>query len=187
MEEIKEKSVEKASMRSIARRAGITTGSIYHHYKSKEDLLFDVVGESFHFATRLSEMDKTDYSDSGEILDLVKNEMAQRLAKEDEQNLHIQLISDALSKNGDIKKKHAEKYRDMIRRTADMFYEAYGIENEEYKRSVASFLIAAMDGMAIQVALGVLPEDIKITTERFNEFFPESVGTYLKEKMPEEC
>lgn len=183
MEEIKETGVEKASMRSIAKRAGITTGSIYHHYKNKEDLLFDVVGDSFHFTTRLSEMDKTGYNDSEEMLSLVKDEMAKRLSKKDEQSLHIQLISDALSKNGDIKKKHADKYRDMINKTADMFYDAYGIDNEVYKQSVASFLVAALDGMAIQSALGVLPEDLKTTTERFNEFFPDSIGTYLNEKL----
>lgn len=185
-EEIRESSVEKASLRSIAQRAGITTGSIYHHYKNKEELLFDVVNDAVHFSTRVSEMDKSAYGNPGEILDLIMNEVTIRLGKKDEQLVHIQLLSDAISKGGEIKEMHAKNYDEIIDRTADMFYDAYGIENIAYKRGAAAFLIAALDGMAVQSALGILPDDVQRIADRFNDFFGHAIGRYLCDHMPSE-
>ncbi|MEA5021182.1 MAG: TetR/AcrR family transcriptional regulator [Gordonibacter sp.] len=177
---IKEKSVEAASMRDIAKRAGITTGSIYYHYESKNDLLFDIVNQSVHFSTRVSEMDKSSFEEPKEVLDLIKEEIARRLAKKDEQLFHLKLLSDAFSENGKFKERHRDTYKEIIDRTADLFYDAYGFENAAYKRSAASFLVAALDGMAIQSALGVLPEDLATSTERFNDFFGQSIENYLR-------
>lgn len=184
IEVIREKGVEKASIRDIAKQAGVTTGSIYHHYKSKDELFFRVVNQTVHFSNRIYEMDKSGYSSPDEVLTLIKGEVEQRLAKEDEQILYIQLLGEALGKGGKLKEKHAENHRDIINHTADMFYDAYGIENAELKRSASSFLVAALDGMAIQTALGVLPEDLATLTERFNEFFGQSIGEYLKSGVP---
>ena len=38
IEVIKEKSIEEATVREIAAKAGLTTGSIYHHYKNRDEL-----------------------------------------------------------------------------------------------------------------------------------------------------
>lgn len=186
IEVIREKGVEKASIRDIAKQAGVTTGSIYHHYKSKDELFFRVVNQTVHFSNRVYEMDKSGYDSPEEVLSLIKGEVEQRLAKEDEQILYIQLLGEALGKGGRLREKHAENHRDIINHTADMFYDAYGIENSEYKRSLASFLVAALDGMAIQTALGVLPEDLDVSTMRFNDFFGQSIGAYLKDNAPGE-
>ena len=35
------KGFEKATVREIAREAGITTGAIYHHYRNKDELIHD--------------------------------------------------------------------------------------------------------------------------------------------------
>ena len=46
--EFLEKGYEKASMRSIAKKAGMTVGNLYRYYKSKEDIIVNIVSETFN-------------------------------------------------------------------------------------------------------------------------------------------
>ncbi len=46
-EEFLEKGFQNASLRNIAKLAGVTTGSFYWHYKNKEDLFDSIVGEHY--------------------------------------------------------------------------------------------------------------------------------------------
>jgi len=172
--------VENASMRNVAEQAGLTTGAIYYHYKSKEELMFDVLNQSLHFSNRLADADIMQREAPEQVLEGIKQEVANRFRKQEEQVIHIQLMSEALSKDGTFREKNRANYTAIISQTADYFYKAYGIENEEQKKSVASFLIAAMDGIAIQQGLDVLPENLEETISRFNAFFGEAIGAYLK-------
>lgn len=44
-EEFLENGYEKASLRNICKKAGVTTGALYFFYKNKEDLFVSIVGE----------------------------------------------------------------------------------------------------------------------------------------------
>lgn len=177
---LQEKSVEEASMREIATRAGITTGAIYHHYKNKNELLQDVINHSIHFSYRISEMKKSKQKEPDELLNEIKGEIAQRLTKIDEQKLHILLLSDAISKVDQTQEQYQSNYENIINKTADLYRYAFGIQNETLKRAVSSILVAALDGVAIQQALGVLPEEQERYIAIFNEFFSESIPYYLE-------
>ena len=45
MQEFLEKGFTSASLRNIAKKAGVTTGALYGYYDSKEDLFEALVGE----------------------------------------------------------------------------------------------------------------------------------------------
>ena len=51
---MQENPMEEVSVRKIATQAGLTTGAIYHHYKNKDELLFDVMKQSLQFTHRLA-------------------------------------------------------------------------------------------------------------------------------------
>jgi len=180
IEVVREKSVEEASVREIAERAGVTTGSIYHYYKNKDELLYDVINHSIHFSHKISEMKESTIKDPKELLLEITNEITQRLSRIDEQKLHILLLSDVLAKDGEMKEKYKLNYDNIINKTADMYYYAFGIANENLKRIVSAILVAALDGVAIQQSLGVLPENQEKFIKVFNDFFSESIPLFLE-------
>jgi AcrR family transcriptional regulator len=183
IEVIKEKSIEEATMREIAAKAGLTTGSIYHHYKNKDELFYDVVNQSIHFSLKLSNSSGAKTKNQEEMLKEIQNEVALRMSKIDEQKLHVLLLSDVISKDGELKQKYNANYYNIINRVADLYYYAFGVENEDLKRSISSIFIAALDGIAIQQSLGVLPENQEKYTKIVIDFFTECIPLFLKLHM----
>ncbi len=49
IQEFLEKGFTSASLRNIAKKAGVTTGALYGYYDSKEDLFEALVGEHYNF------------------------------------------------------------------------------------------------------------------------------------------
>ena len=180
IEVIKEKSVEEATVREIAAKAGVTTGSIYHHYKNKDELFYDVINHSIHFSHKISVMNDSKKKNNDELLLEVKNEVKLRMNRLDEQKLHILLLSDVISRGGVMKEKYISNYINIINKVADLYFYTFGIENDEYKKILSSIFIAALDGIAIQNSLGVLPESKEKYTEALNNFFADSIPIFLK-------
>lgn len=185
IEVLKENPIEETTVRKIASRAGLTTGALYHHYKNKDEILFDVMKQSLQFTHRISEAvkDEKRLKKGNELLSEIVSEVTKRLSKVDEQKLHILLLSDVIARNSEIKEKYQNNYSEIINNTANLFGDAFEIENNEYKRGVASILVAAIDGIAMQQALGALPEDLEKMIDTFNSFFTESIPLFLKNHM----
>ncbi|NFS27956.1 TetR/AcrR family transcriptional regulator [Clostridium botulinum] len=177
------KSFEEVTMREIAATAGLTTGAIYYHYKSKDDLLYDVINHSIHFIYRISEKDGTNLKNKDVLLSEIKNEVTIRLSKKDEQKLHLLLISYLISKNGELKEKYKENYNIIIDKVANMYIYTFGVENEKLKKSLASIFVAALDGMAIQYSLELLPQKQTDFIKVFNDFFAESIPLFMKRHL----
>lgn len=178
---MQENPMEEVTVRKIAMQAGLTTGAIYHHYKNKDELLFDVIKQSLQFTHRLAESVKNENHKKGrELLEEIVSEVGKRLSKSEEQKLYILLLNDAIARNHPVRKKYEENYRAIIENTADLFEEAFELKNEGHKRGVAALLVAAMDGIAIQQALGVLPDSQDKMTDTFVSFFRESIPVFLK-------
>ncbi len=185
IEVLKENSIEETTVRKIASKAGLTTGSLYHHYKNKDEILFDVMKQSLQFTHKMIERVRNEKKSKRgkELLSEIVSEVGKRLSKVDEQKLHILLLNDVIARNREIKGKYQSNYTEIISNTANLFNDAFEIENAEYKKEVAAILVAAIDGVAIQQALGVLPEDLKKMIDTFNSFFTESIPLFLKNHM----
>lgn len=184
MEILKESPIEEATVRKIAAKAGLTTGAIYHHYQNKDELLFDVVKQTLQFTHRLAAdaKDEKHPKQGKELVSEIVSEVNKRISKEDQQKLHIQLLSDVISKESDVREKYQSNYREIIDDTASLFERCYEIKNKEYTKAVASILVAAMDGIAMQQALGVLPEALDKMSFAFTSFFAESIQIYLEKQ-----
>lgn len=172
---------EKASMREIAAAAELTTGAIYHHYKNKDDLFYDCVKESTYFVHKLSEKDENrNLKTNEEMFAEISGRVRDRMSKEVEQRLLVLLTAYALSKGGRIKDKYRMDYKDIISKVAEMYFYAFGVENQEYQKSLAAILVAALDGVAIQYSFGVLNLDDQQFKETFISFFAESIPMFLR-------
>jgi len=178
---ISNQGIEKTSVREIAAAAGITTGAIYYHYKNKEELFQDIVNESIHFSHRISEKYTNKSIPQEDLLNTIVSEVSKRLEKDNEQKLHIALLSEIIAKKDAINQQYIDNYKKIIKNTGDLYAPAFEIENnDEFKYILSSILIAALDGMAIQQSLEVYPADKERMIETFNDFFTESIPAFLE-------
>lgn len=172
---------EKASMREIAANAGLTTGAIYYHYKNKDDLYYDAVKESAYFVHKLSEKDKDSKVKSNqEMFEEISNNVRSRMSKEIEQRLLILLTAYAITKGGRIKEKYRLDYNEIIDKVAKLYFYAFGVENEACQKRIASILVAALDGVALQYSLGVLDIHDEEFKDTFVNFFAQSIPMYIR-------
>lgn len=179
MRVIRTQGIEKTTVREIASQAGVTTGAVYHYYKNKEELFQDIINESIHFSQKVIIAAGSGEKTQQEIFNEIADNVRRRLQKEDEQKLHIALLGDLISKNDQNKERVAKNYKTTIKNTGDLFGPASGIENDKYKYLMASFFVAALDGMAIQRSLGVYPAKEDKVIDIFIEFFKEAILGYL--------
>ncbi|EPY2277772.1 TetR/AcrR family transcriptional regulator [Clostridium sporogenes] len=180
-----EKGFEKTSLREIASTAGLTTGAIYHHFKNKDELFYHAVKEAMYFAQKLSEKDENSNIKSAEnMLDEISNKVRERMSKINEQRLLVLLIGYVLSKGGTLNESLKQDYNEIISKVANMYFFAFGIENEYYKKSLASILVAALDGVAMQYSLGVLKHEDQKFKDTFVNFFIESIPAFMQKNKP---
>ena len=156
------KGFDDASMREIAAEAGLTTGAIYHHYKNKDDLFYDAVKEAAYFVHKLSERNEdSELKTNEQMFSEIRNNVRERMSKVLEQRLLILLAAYAMSKGGRIQEKYKQDYTEIIQRVADMYFYAFGVQNQQYQKSLAAILVAALDGVALQYSLGILSFGMK--------------------------
>lgn len=176
-----EKGFEETSMRDIASSAGLTTGAIYHHFKNKDELFYHAVKEAMYFTQQLSEKDESSNIKSNEsMLNEISGKIRERMSKVNEQRLLVLLISYVVSKGGKLSESFKNDYIEIIDKVANMYFYAFGVENEEYKKSLASILIAALDGVAMQYSLGVLKQEDQRFKDIFIDFFAESIPAFMR-------
>ncbi len=179
---LRENPLENVSMRKIAENANLSTGAIYHFYPSKEELIFACIKESLLFTTKLYDNLRKDVnkSEKAEVLKDINKRLERRIRKVDDQKLHIQLITDSIKRNDKNKQEYKNQYKEIIDNLADLFTKLYDVENSECEHSMASILLAALDGIAIQQSLNVLPEKMDSIIHTYIRFFNIAIPLYLK-------
>ncbi len=154
--------IEKTSLSDIAKEAGISKGSLYYYYASKNDLIFDIT--EFHInqisANLFSIIEESKGNASWE--DLLKILFDRILAADTRGRLHLYLIQQTLSGNGELAGRFKKKYEEWNQTIREGFAK---IEPENKTQSVlSSLIIATLDGFLIQSLLGIdiLPSDILV-------------------------
>jgi hypothetical protein len=115
-----------------------------------------------------------------EMMAEIKEGITRRFQKTDEQRFYILLLSDVIAGDDKLKEQYAEYYRTIFKDTGDLFYYAFGFENKKLKKAVASILLMALDGYAIQQSLKCFPEDDMKMARIFIDFFSESIPAFLE-------
>lgn len=149
---IGEKGVEGTSLADIAKEVGISKGTLYYYYSSKNDLIFDITKDHVDKITAnifaLIESNKGEASWQSMLKLLIDN----LLKSETRTRLHLYLIQEVLSGNDDLKKRFKETYQQWFR----MIQEGYSLLTQQPKNlSVqARILVAIIDGLIIQSSIG---------------------------------
>lgn len=156
-----EHGIQGATIRGIAEQAGVSTGAIYHYYDSKEAILYDVMDVGLSEIKRIATISAESEKKVNEIAQEIFDGMQERFKKDAESRLQFYLAHEAMLGNEELQHKFKEKYNNWIERLETIFVQAYKAERGPLTKAVASWTIAAIDGMAFQILLNTNTVDKK--------------------------
>ena len=154
-----EKGIKETSLKDIAKRAGISQGTLYYYYSAKEDIIYDIAVSNLQHITEglLAWIDEdTSAVPPDQILKAVFEKI---LAAETRGRLHLYLLSSAGATDNALAEKFRKRY-DEWRSTMEQGLNSI-ITDRRWNSGALSYLIlAALDGLMIQKMFGA--DDIPV-------------------------
>lgn len=153
-----EKTFGDISLAEIAARAGISKGSVYYYYKSKEFLLYDVADA--HLEAMYDDLEQWVNDDSKDTsLPRLIRYIIERGVSGSGRNLRLNLTADAANGDAAIREKLLARYRLFCEEIGKLVVERRRIDSEIYtKKQQEEFfgllMIILIDGLMIQSLLG---------------------------------
>ena len=173
--------VEKTSMRDIAEEAGITTGAIYYYYKSKEELLYDVMDYTTGITANIMEMRQSPEANPDEVLDEMARQVTHRLLKDNAaRRLRYYLAYQAVLGDEALRARFASDYAAQAERTAALFNFVFDTPPQPQDIPLAVIMVAALDGINLQQFMDALPVKGDEMARIYNEFFAYAVPLFQK-------
>lgn len=156
---IGERGVEGTSLADIAKDVGISKGTLYYYYSSKNDLIFDITKDHMDkISANIFSMIENKKGETS-LHDTLKLLIETLLKSETRTRLHLYLIQEVLSGNEDLKERFIETYRQWFQ----MIQDGYSLlTSQKRELSVqARILVAIIDGLIIQgsIGTGAIPVD----------------------------
>lgn len=147
--------VRKMTLQAVADAASISKGALYYYYKTKDDILYEIMEQdnahSRRIAGRVIEQDST--IDVEELKKEVTTGILNRFPQIDKNKLNLYLQGEALRGNTGLQKKYNDKYHEWIDNVDRIITRIYGVESSPVSRTIATIALAAIEGICIQMAL----------------------------------
>ena len=173
---IAQNGVENTSLADIARQLGISRGTLFYHFPSKSQLIFEVTDRYFSQVTQVLVARVLESSDHTQPHDLLRIAYETLLGEQERGRLHMYLVQQALAGDPSLLARFQARYREwleVIQRTVLQVIESrdQAIDatdepirkadiGQEHARLLAFLLLGTFDGLLIQRLLGI--EDIPI-------------------------
>ncbi len=154
------KGIKQTSLADIARGMGISKGTLYYYYSSKNDLIFDITAHHMNQITNdLFAM--IDAEGSGEAaLETVLTALVETILNaRTRSRLHLYLIREAMSGNEAIRQRFQKTYRGWFSSTTEGVRKI--MNNQDVCETMAPVLVAVLDGFVIQSMLAVQSIPVK--------------------------
>lgn len=156
---VSEQGVHKATLRSIAAEAGISIGTLYYYYPSKNELLYDIVdshtNESFLMAEAIKSGTINEEVGEKGLINYVMVKAKERVESLEDNRILFYLIQEAIMGNEDIKDNIQKKYQSWHDSINTIVTELLKVPESKTSRATAMIVNAAIDGFMLQKLLAV--------------------------------
>ena len=150
--------VDKITLAQIAKASGLSKGTLYYYYASKNDLIFDIADLHMErISTELFAMIENEASPSWE--NLLTAFFETLLTSEARSRLHLYLIREAVSGNTSLKKRFQKTYAHWFSMVDQAHSHMPGPHIDVSEKS--RFIVAVVDGFILQVLLETDKTSIK--------------------------
>lgn len=149
-----EKGIKNTSLADIAKEAGISKGTLYYYYSTKNNIIYEIADNHLKQITEelLSWIENIhNDADPKEILKVVFEKI---LTAETRGKLHIYLISEAVTSNDSLKKDFIEKYKEWRITLENGLRKVLKNRTMDYE-IFSHIILSSLDGFTIQRMLGI--------------------------------
>lgn len=151
---IAQKGVKNTSLADISKEVGISKGTLFYYYSTKNDIIYDIA--DIHL-TRITEellawIDNIEHNIAPE--EILKVVFEKILSAETRGKLHLYLVSDAVTSNAPQKQRFREKYKEWRIALENGLRKVLKNRTTNYE-VLSHIILAALDGFTIQWMLGV--------------------------------
>lgn len=147
----KARGIQGTSLADVAGAAGISKGTLFYHFKSKDELILEI---AFGHIQKVSDEILSVISAggvSGGLNALLKRFLEAVLAASLRNSLHLYLIEESMSRNGKLKGILGAKYGEWLGTMTSALEPFLG----RRAAALAPILLALTDGLIIQASLGL--------------------------------
>ncbi|BCS94839.1 TetR family transcriptional regulator [Desulfoluna limicola] len=143
-----EKSVDKTTLSDVAKRAGISKGTLYYYYPTKNDLIFDIAG--IHMAQiteKVFAMMETgdEHPTWKDVLGILFERL---LGSKTRSRLHLYLINESLAGSPALRERLESTYTHWFQLVEDAYLHMAG--GRPFPDGLPQLLVALLDGLVIQ-------------------------------------
>ena len=145
--------LEDLSLTAIAQAAGISKGTLYYYYPTKESIIFDIAEKHVSNITdvifELIDADGPPPEPEELIGLLFRKHKRNRIRM----RLHLNLVCQAMNGNEDLKKRYQETYTYWHARALEALGRLFPTYND--RDTLAHLMITIIDGLNVQTMLGM--------------------------------
>ncbi len=155
---IGEKGVDKTSLAQISKGSGLSKGTLYYYYASKNELIFDIADLHMERITTalFSMMDENKTLSWEGLLTAFFDTLLSSHARS---RLHLYLIREAISGNESLRKRFQQTYSQWFGLVDEAYGKMPGLQTKIPAKS--KFLVAVVDGFILQGLLETDPTSVK--------------------------
>lgn len=146
-----EKGIMKTSLADIAREVGISKGTLFYHFASKDDLVNDILADHFTNLVNITQQYLPHHLEDdkpSQVLEMVFNLF---ISDHDITRLDLYLLQEGFQGNENINNKFMERKRNWRRYIAEELERSFGIKDPLHLSALSTMLLAMIDGLAIQL------------------------------------
>ena len=155
-----EKGVQATTLADISQAAGISQGTLFYYYKSKDDLIYDILEQHFSQLTDaiIASIPRRSSSDK---ITLLRGTLEKLIKDQDTSRMNIYLFQEAIAGNRDIKDRFMVKYQTWRELIARQVSALFAINDPDHLASLGAVILAIIDGLTIQYLLDDQSFDFK--------------------------
>ena len=149
-----DKGVKLTTLADIAREAGISRGTLFYYYASKNDLIYDILEK------HLSDLTDAIFaslprrrSSTADLASVLQSALTGLIQDENSGRINLYLLQEAIIDNSDLKDRFAVKYQTWRELIAGQIARVFGISDSRRLQALGTLLLAMIDGLTIQFLL----------------------------------
>lgn len=177
-----EQGLNEMTFRSVAAEAGISPGTLYYYYNSKDLMLYDILDSNTSKTGGLVSFLHNEAKNKDEVFSILIDMMGDYVKNNKQNMIFLHILHEAVGGNTELAGKLNEKYRAWFKGFEDMIEIYYGIEKGPLNRGIAVFIDAMVDGFALMELLGIKtveqPEVKQIISYILSEEFGKNLQSF---------
>ncbi|PKL35602.1 MAG: hypothetical protein CVV44_18900 [Spirochaetae bacterium HGW-Spirochaetae-1] len=145
--------IQNSTLQVIAEAAGMSKGSLYYYYRSKDDILYDIMEQDNVESMKMVDRLNKESCDHIKVISDIISATMERIKNIEKNSINVHLQGEALRGNDGLMKKYRSKYSEWIQNVEKVISTIHDVEPCPLTKTYAALFLAAVDGLCMQQLL----------------------------------